>query len=60
MSMSLALSTCVFFVSVMQSVNGAQFLNATLLPLSSACLTAASAPAPVFLILPLTRLHASL
>ena len=30
--MYLALSICVLFISVMQSVNGAQFLNATSLP----------------------------
>ena len=29
--MSLVLSTCVLFVSLMQSVNGAQFLNITYL-----------------------------
>ena len=28
MSISLALSTCVLFISLMQLVNGAQFLNA--------------------------------
>ena len=39
--MSLALSTCVLFISLMQLVNGAQFLNATPLSLSSACLAAA-------------------
>ena len=27
--MSLVLSICVFFISLMQSVNGAQFLNST-------------------------------
>ena len=48
--MSLALSTCVLFISLMQLVNGVQFLNAT--PLSSACLAAASAPAPVIAIVP--------
>ena len=34
----------------MELVNGAQFLNATHLSLSSACLTAASAPAPLIVI----------
>ena len=29
MSKSLALSTCVFYILLMQSVNGAQFLNTT-------------------------------
>ena len=48
--MSLALSTCVLFISLMQLVNGAQFLNATPLSLSSACLVAASAPAPVVIV----------
>ena len=41
-------------------LKGAQFLNATLLSLSSARLVAASAPAPVIVILPLTRIYASL
>ena len=58
--MSLALSTCVLFISLMQLIKGAQFLNATPLSLSSACLAAAPAPAPVIVILPLTRLYASL
>ena len=40
--MSLALSTCVLFISLMQLMNGAQFLNATPLYLSSACLDATS------------------
>ena len=44
----------------MQLVNGAQFLHATPLSLSSACLTAASAPAPVIVIVPLARMYASL
>ena len=44
--MSLALPTCVLFISLMQVINGAQFLNATPLSLSSACLAAASSPAP--------------
>ena len=48
--MSLALSTCVLFISLMQLVKGAQFLNATPLSLSSACLAAASAPAPLIVI----------
>ena len=58
--MSLALSTCVLFISLMQLVKGAQFLNATPLSLSSACLAAASAPSPVIVILPLTKIYASL
>ena len=40
-SMSLALSICVLFISLMQPVNGAQFLNTTTLSalfgFSSAC-----------------------
>ena len=40
----------------MQLVNGAQFLNATHLSLSSACLAAASSPAPKIAIFPLTRM----
>ena len=34
--MSLALSICKLFISLMQSVNGAQFLNATSLLLGAA------------------------
>ena len=41
-------------------VNGAQFLNATPLSLSSASLAAASSPAPLIAIFPLTRMYASL
>ena len=58
--MSLALSTCVLFISLMQLVKGEQFLNATPLSLSSACLVAVSAPAPLIVIVPLTRMYASL
>ena len=58
--MSLALSTCVLLILLMQLINGAQFLNATPSSLSSACLAAASAPAPVIVIVPLTRMYASL
>ena len=47
--MSLTLSTCVLFISLIQLVKGAQFLNATPLSLSSACLAAASAPVPLLL-----------
>ena len=56
--MSLALSTCVLFISLMQSVNGASFLNITFL----LALFAAAAPAVVFgtVIVPLTSIHASL
>ena len=45
--MSLALSICVLLILLIQLVNGAQFLNITNLCLSSACLAAASFPAPV-------------
>ena len=58
--MSLALSTCVLFISLMQIIKGAQFLNATPLSLSSACRAAALSPSPVIVILPLTRIYASL
>ena len=58
--MSLALSVSVFFISLMQLVNGAQFLNATPLSLSSAYLAAASASSPVIVIFPLTSIYASL
>ena len=44
----------------MQLVNGAQFLNATPLSLSSACLVAASSHAPVIVTFPLMRIYASL
>ena len=33
MSMSLALSTCALFISLMKSVNGTQCLNTTAIPL---------------------------
>ena len=44
----------------MQFINVAQFLNATPLSLSPACLAAASAPAPVIVIYPVTTIYASL
>ena len=46
MSMSLALSTCVLFISLIQLIKGAQFLNDTPLPLSSARLATSSPPLP--------------
>ena len=58
--MSLALSICVLFLSLMQLIKGAQFLNDTPLSLSSACLAAASAPLPIIVIVALTRIYASL
>ena len=53
--MSLSLSTCVLFISLMQSVNGAQFLNITFL-----FLLFGAADVPVFRILrvPLTCMYA--
>ena len=56
--MSLALSTCVLLISLMQLVNGAQFLNMTIL-----LVLFAAAPAPAVLltvIVPLTIIYASL
>ena len=41
-------------------INEAQFLNITALFLSSDCLSSASSPAPVVVILPLTSMCASL
>ena len=58
--MSLALSICVLLISLIQLINGVQFLNTTPLFLSSACLAAASSPAPAIVIFPLTRIYASL
>ena len=58
--MSLALSIYVLLISLMQLIKGAQFLNAAPLSLSSACLAAASSHAPAIVIVPLTRIYASL
>ena len=58
--MSLALSICLLLISLIQLVNGGQFLNATPLSLSSARQAAALSPAPVIVIFPLTRIYASL
>ena len=58
--MPLALSICVLFISLIQLIKGAQFLNDTLLSVSSACLVAVSAPLPLIVIVPLTRIYASL
>ena len=49
----------VLFILLMHLVNGAQFLNITPLFLSSARLAAASSPAPVIVIVPLTSMYAS-
>ena len=56
-SMSLALSACVLFFSLMQSVYGAQFLNTF-----SLFILFGAAPVPVFgtVIVPLTAIYASL
>ena len=56
--MSLALSTCVFLISLMQIVNGAQFLNITFLPVLFA--VAGEAAVLLTVIVPLTRMYASL
>ena len=58
-SISLALSISVLFISLLQLVNGGQFLNITPLFLSSDCLAEASSPAPVISIVPLTIIYAS-
>ena len=58
--MFLTSSICVLFISLVQLINGAQFLNATPLSLSSKCLAAASAPSPAIVIVRLTRIYASL
>ena len=47
----------VLFILLMHLVNGAQFLNVTPLSLSSSCLAAASSPAPVIVIVPLTSMY---
>ena len=58
MSMSLALSTCVLLISLMQLVNGAQFLNITFLLVLFASASAAAALLTV--IVPLTKIYALL
>ena len=56
--MSLALSTCVLLISLIQLVNGAPFLNITFL---SPLITAAPEAAVLLtLIVPLTKIYASL
>ena len=57
--MSLALSTCVVLISLMQLVNGSQFLNITFLLVLFA---SASAAAAVLLtvIVPLTKIYTPL
>ena len=58
--MPLALSISMLFISLLQLINGVQFLNITPLFISSACIAAESSPAPVIVFLPLTGMHASL
>ena len=56
--MYLAISTCVLFISLMQSVNGAQFVNVTfLLVLFAAAPSAEVSSTDLF---PLTSIYASL
>ena len=59
MSISLALSISLLFISLLQLINGAQFLNITPLFLLSACLAVASAPAPVIVFLTLASIYVS-
>ena len=56
--MSLALSVCVLFISLMQSGNGAQFLNTTSLLLLSGF--GAGAGAGAIVIVPLASIYVSL
>ena len=58
--MFLVLSISILFMSLLQLINGGQFLNITPAFLSSACLAAASSPMPVIAILPLISMYASL
>ena len=58
-SIYFSLSISVLFISLMQSVNGTQFLSSSPLFLSSACLAAASATSPVTVIFFLTSTYPS-
>ena len=49
----------VFFILLMDLVNGAQFLNVTPLSLSSARFVTSSFPVPVIVIFPFTSMYAS-
>ena len=60
MSIYLALSISALFVSLLELIDGAQFLNITPSFLSFAYLAATSSPAPVIVIVPLTSMYASL
>ena len=55
--MSLALSISVLFISLLQLIKAVHLLNITPLFLLSACLAAASSPAPAIFIVPLTSMH---
>ena len=59
-SIYFALSIWVVFISLMQSVNGAQFFNITSLSLSPNCFGASSASASIIAIVPLTSVYALL
>ena len=56
--MPLALSTCLLLISLMQLINGVQFLNITFLLVLFA--SAPVAAVLLTLIVPLTRIYASL
>ena len=56
--MSLALSTCVVLISLMQLVNGSQFLNITFLLVLFASASAAAVLLTVMV--PLTKIYTSL
>ena len=58
--MSLALSICVLLISLIQLVNGAQFLNITFLLALFTAAAAAAATVLLTVIVPLTRIYASL
>ena len=57
---SFALSNCVLLISLMQSVNGIQFLIITCLSFLPDCLGPAAAPTPTTVMVPLTSIYASL
>ena len=58
--MFLELSISILSISLLQLINGVQFLNITPLLFSSACLASALSPAPVIVILPLKSMYTSL
>ena len=55
-SRSFALSTCMLFISVIQSVNGAEFLDITCLLFLSDCIASVSAPYPIRVVVSLLLL----